>query len=81
MSDNYLMRKGEGTIFVPPLKLAQYLADGWVVVQEPDPKPEVKKVEELPPPLPAVEEAEPVAVSVDESVEKLGSRNKRAKRG
>lgn len=66
---------------VPPSKLAAYLADGWVVIQEPDPKPEVKKVEELPPPLPAVEDAEPAPVSIDESIEKLGSRNKRAKRG
>lgn len=85
MSDHYLMeKKGAGQMTVPPSKLHAYLADGWVVIREPDPKPEVKQVEELPPPV-EVEavspDFEPAPVHVDEAVEKIGSKNKRAKRG
>jgi hypothetical protein len=79
MSDNYLMQKGNGQMFVPLAKLAASIADGWEVVQEPDPKPEVKKVAELPPQPSVEEKAEESPVSLDEAVEKLGKKGKRAK--
>lgn len=78
MSDHYLMSRGGVEMFVPPSKLAKFKDEGWVVVREPDPKPEVKKVSSPPPAPKAQAEAEEEAVSVDEAVEKLG-KGKRAR--
>jgi hypothetical protein len=82
MSDHYLMeKKGVGQMTVPPSKLSEFLDAGWVVIRDPDPKPEVMQVDVPPPPPVALEEQEDQPVPLDEAVDKLGSRNKRAKRG
>jgi hypothetical protein len=78
MSENYLMKKGEATMFVSPSKLEAFKADGWIVLQEPDPKPKVQKVN-APPAPPAPEPEDEAPVSAEETAQNLGKRGKRGK--
>ena len=59
MSVHALMeKKGEGRMHVPPDKVEQFIAAGWVVVTPADQLPAVKKVDELPTSLNVQVEAE-----------------------
>jgi len=81
MADYYVMKKGQGTMNVPALKLQEYLADGWQVIKEPDPKPDVKQVTEPPAPPKAESEAEEESpVTPEQAVEKLGKSSRRSKK-
>ena len=54
MSEHALMKKGEATMNVPPDKVQAYLADGWTVIQAPEPSkaeaPRAAAAEEAPAP-------------------------------
>ena len=69
MSAHYLMRKGEATMHVTPVKLQQYKDDGWIVVSEPEAEVKPAAAKQAP--------ADPEAVLVDEAAAKLGSKPKK----
>lgn len=84
MAGQYLMEKGPATMNVAENKLAEYLADGWKIVKSPEENKAVvvnQPVVEIPdaPPLENRLEPDPEAVSIDEVVEKLGKKSRKAK--
>lgn len=73
MAEYYLMKRDEATMNVAPDKLAEYLADGWKVIKEPEisePNPSPVAVETAAP-------AEPETLSVEDVVKVIGKKSRK----
>lgn len=82
MSAYALMQKeGEGRMNVPPHKVAEFVAAGWVVIQPADALPEVKQTTLQADQLPVQVEADDQPVTIPEAVERLKKGKSKPRKG
>lgn len=74
-------KKGEGQMFVPPAKMQEYIAAGWVVIQPADALPQVKQTTLQADHLPVQVEADDQPVTIPEAVERLKKGKSKPRKG